>query len=375
MDEGAPVDVVYLDFAKAFDKVPIERLIEKCKGVGLGGKLLDWIHEWLVGREQRVVINGHHSSWEKVFSGVPQGSVLGPLLFLIYINDLDGAVNVSGTLLKKFADDTKLAMVVENDDDHARFQAALDNLNTWSHDWQMLFNVSKCKIIHMGNKNSNYKYRMGGRVLDVVDSEKDVGVTIHKSLKPSLQCARTATKANLVLGQLARAVTYRDRTTFIRLYQMYVRPHLEYAVQSWCPWNVADKEILEKVQRRAVNMVSNLRGRTYEEKLSELGMVTLETRRRRGDMIQTFKILSEIDHVQPETWFTLGNTLVREGAAQTRSTTSNNTIMERWANTDIRRNFFSQRVIKPWNNLPDQIKSVSSVDSFKNAYDIWLSYQ
>ena len=227
----------------------------------------------------------------------------------------------------------------------------------------------------MGNKNSNYKYSMGGRVLDVIDSEKDVGVTIHKSLKPSLQCARAATKANLVLGQLARAVTYRDRTTFIRLYQMYVRPHLEYAVQSWCPWNVADREILEKVQRRAVNMVSNLRGRTYEEKLSELGMVTLETRRRRGDMIQTFKIMSGIDQVQPETWFTLGNTLVREGAAQTRSTTSNHTIMERWANTDIRRNFFSQRVIKPWNNLPDQIKSVSSVDHFKNAYDIWLSYQ
>ena len=227
----------------------------------------------------------------------------------------------------------------------------------------------------MGNKNSNYKYSMGGRVLDVIDSEKDVGVTIHKSLKPSLQCARAATKANLVLGQLARAVTYRDRTTFIRLYQMYVWPHLEYAAQSWCPWNVADKEILEKVQRRAINMVSNLRGRTYEEKLSELGMVNLEARRRRRNMIQIFKILSGIDHVQPATWFILENTLVREGAAQTRSTTSNHTIMEMWANTDIRRNFFSQRMIKPWNNLPDQIKSVSSVDIFKNDYDIWLSYQ
>ena len=153
---------------------------------------------------------------------------------------------------------------------------------------------------------------------------------------------------------------------------MYVWPHLEYAAQSWCPWNVADKEILEKVQRRAINMVSNLRGRTYEEKLSELGMVTLEARRRRRDMIQIFKILSGIDHVQPATWFILENTLVREGAAQTRSTTSNHTIMERWTNTDIRRNLFSQRVIKPWNNLPDQIKSVSSVDIFKNDYDIWF---
>ena len=116
-------------------------------------------------------------------------------------------------------------------------------------------------------------------------------------------------------------------------------------------------------------MVSNLRGRTYEEKLSELGMVTLETRRRRGDMIQTFKILSGIDQVQPETWFTLGNTLVREGAAQTRSTTSNHTIMERWANTDIRRNFFSHRVkVENWNSLKIEVASFRNIHSFAVKY-------
>ena len=375
VDEGAPVDVVYLDFAKAFDKVPTERLMEKCKGVGLGGELLDWIHEWLLGREQRVVINGHCSSWEKVTSGVPQGSVLGPLLFLIYINDLDGAVDVSGAVLKKFADDTKFAMVVESEEDKAKFQAVLDHLQAWSQDWQMLFNVSKCKILHMGRNNSNYEYSMGSRVLEAVESEKDVGVAIHKSLKPSLQCARAASKANLILGQLARAVTYRDSSTFMRLYQVYVRPHLEYAVQSWSPWTKADMEVLERVQRRAVMMVSNLQGKSYEERLAELGMVTLETRRKRGDMIQTFKIMSGTDDVRPETWFTLANTVEREGATHTRSTTNNYTIKENWANTDIRRNFFSLRVIKPWNDLPDQVKSVSTVDSFKNAYDDWLSYQ
>ena len=134
-------------------------------------------------------------------------------------------------------------------------------------------------------------------------------------------------------------------------------------------------EVLERVQRRAVMMVSNLQGKSYEERLAELDMVTLETRRRRGDMIQTFKIMSGTDDVRPETWFTLGNTVEREGAAHTRSTTNNYTIKESRANTDIRKNFFSLRVIKPWNNLPDHVKSASTVNSFKNAYDDWLSYQ
>ena len=277
-------------------------------------------------------------------------------------------------MLKKFADDTKFAMVVENDEDRARFQAVLDNLQTWSEDWQMLFNVSKCKIIHMGgSKNNEYDYNMDGRQLESVDSEKDVGVTIHKSLKPSLQCSKAAAKANLVLGQLARAVTFRDKTTFIKLYLVYVRPHLEYAVQSWNPWTMADKDILEQVQRRAVKMVSNIRGRTYEERLAELGMVTLETRRQRGDMIQTFKIMSGADQVKPETWFHLGSAVEREGAAQTRGVTGHLNIQEQWGSSEVRRNFFSLRVIKPWNNLPEDLKKASSVDNFKNGYDELMS--
>ena len=214
---------------------------------------------------------------------------------------------------------------------------------------------------------------MDGRQLESVDSEKDVGVTIHKSLKPSLQCSKAANKANLILGQLARAVTFRDKTTFIKLYLVYVRPHLEYAVQSWNPWTMADKEMLEQVQRRAVRMVSNTRGKTYEEKLAELGMVTLETRRQRGDMIQTYKIMSGTDQVKPETWFNLGSVVEREGAAQTRGVTGHLNIQERWANTEVRRNFFSVRVIKPWNNLPEDLKKASTVDNFKNGFDEWSS--
>merc|ERR1719319_750703 len=132
---------------------------------------------------------------------------------------------------------------------------------------------------------------MGGKELVEEKQEKDVWVIVATTLKPSAQCAKAAKKANQVLGQLSRAVTYRGRT-FVRLFTTYVRPHLEYCVQSWNPWTIGDKNLLEKVQERAIRMVSGLEGRTYEERLLELGLTTLEQRRERGDMIEVYKILT-----------------------------------------------------------------------------------
>jgi hypothetical protein len=367
VDEGHSVDIVYLDFAKAFDKVPTRRLLAKCQGLGIGGKVLAWISEWLSGRKQRVVLNGQASSWEDVLSGVPQGSVLGPTLFLIYINDIDMAVNVTGSFLAKFADDTKWAMVVEDDDDRKVFQQGLNALINWSEEWQMLFNVDKCKVIHVGAKNHGYKYEMGGGELDEADFEKDVGVLIHRNLRPSLQCAKAAKRANSVLGQLTRAVSYRDKETFMSLYTTYVRPHLEYAVQAWCPWTLGDKEILENVQRRAVAMVTNLRGRTYGERLAEMGMTTLENRRRRGDLIQMFRVMAGKDRVEPSTWFSPAQN--REGAMSTRLTSGSFNVERKLGKSEVRKNFWSVRVVDTWNTLPDSVKSSASVDIFKNSID------
>jgi len=120
-------------------------------------------------------------------------------LFLIYINDIDNAVNFTSSVLKKFADDTKWGMVVENMQDRLRFQEGLDNLMVWSSDWQMLFNVDKCHIIHASRNNNGFDYIMNGSTLAEVDAEKDVGVLLHKSFRPSIQCARAAAKANSVL--------------------------------------------------------------------------------------------------------------------------------------------------------------------------------
>ena len=138
------------------------------------------------------------------------------------------------------------------------FQKGLDKMMEWLEDWQMAFNKDKCHVLHLGRQNQGFEYTMGGVTLEAAEWEKDLGVAVHQSLRPSLQCARAAKKANGVLGQLCRGVGYRDKEVFIGLYITYVRPDLEYAIQAWSPWTAGDKEVLESVQKRAVKAVTNL---------------------------------------------------------------------------------------------------------------------
>lgn len=242
----------------------------------------------------------------------------------------------------------------------------------WSKKWQMEFNVDKCHIMHIGQRNKHYKYSMGGQELQPSKFEKDIGVLIQPNLRSNLQCAKAAKTANAVLGQIARAVSYRDKETFLKLFRTYCRPHLEYCVPAWSPWTQGDKDILENVQKRAINMVTNFKGRTYEEKLAEAGMVTLEERRRRGDLIQVYRVMNGVDNVDPSTWFTMAE--VRGGAAATRQTQGFMNIQgSHWTrgegNLEVRKNFWSQRVPDQWNSLPDEVKSADTLNNFKNGLD------
>jgi hypothetical protein len=184
VDNGEAFDAVFLDFAKAFDKVPNARLLKKMSAHGIQGHLLRWVTNWLTGRRQRVVLGGEVSDWIEVLSGVPQGSVLGPLLFLIFINDIDEAA-AAVDILRKFADDTKLGHTVNDKNDKNILQEALDNLTEWSNKLGMSFNVKKCKVVHFGRSNKKYSYEMNGEQLAEVEEERDIGVEVHQSLKPS----------------------------------------------------------------------------------------------------------------------------------------------------------------------------------------------
>ena len=224
VDDGSPVDVIYLDFQKAFDKVPHQRLILKLNSHGMGNSIINWIEQLLTDRKQRVVVDGEVSRWKSVLSWVPQGSVLGPILFLVYINGLEEGV--TGKIFK-FADDIKLFRKTREIVEKQKFKDDINKLVKWSEIWQMLFTFGKCKCRHTGPGNTGMNYEMGGTILSKTVKEKDLEVTMSANIKASEQCRITASKGNQVLGIIRRNITYKENRLIGPLFKAIVRPHLE----------------------------------------------------------------------------------------------------------------------------------------------------
>ena len=368
VDSGEWFDVVYLDFSKAFDKVPKLRLLETLKAHGISGDLLTWLGNWLSNRLQRVVLNGKFSTWKDVISGVPQGSILGPLLFIIFINCIDDIATLI-SIIRKFADDTKLGQTIKNDSDREILQNCLNNLFKWATDWGMEFNVEKCSVLHFGHRNPKFEYTMNNTKIKQCDNERDIGVTVSSNLKPSNHCHDIARKANFALNQILKCFHYRDKIVFLNMYKQRVRPILEFSCPAWNPWLKSDIDVLEKVQIKAVNAISTLKSKTYPEKLNELKLMSLETRRTRYDLVQVYKTLNSIDKVNSNTWF---KTVGENSTRATRLTDYELNLVKPRARLDMRSYFFSHRVIDKWNQLPTLVKNRPSVKSFKNAVDNYL---
>ena len=357
IDKSKPVDVFYLDFRKAFDRVPLKLLLHKLHCYGIRGKLLGWVENWLCGRVQRVVLQGTGSEWTEVLSGVPHGSVLGPVLFTVYINDLGGDI-ISRIL--KFADDTKTFGRVSTWEEGDRLQNDLDKLFHWAENWGMSFNTEKCKVMHLGNKNFNREYFMGGQRLNTVDSERDLGVVVSNDMKVALQCAKACATANRMLGVIKRTFSSRSRDVIIPLYKAIVRPHLEYCVQAWRPHLKKDVELLEKVQHRATKCIEGLEGLRYEERLKSLGLPSLEYRRLRGDLIEVFKMYKGWSGLKFEDFFELAGGNLRGHCAK---------LYKKRFNLNWGKFCFSNRVVDWWNGLPGHVIKCETVTNFKVKLD------
>ncbi|MEW8545255.1 MAG: reverse transcriptase family protein [Candidatus Thiodiazotropha sp.] len=359
LDRGDDVDVIYLDFQKAFDKVPHNRLLTKLKGYGIRGKIHVWIRDFLTGRKQRVVVNGANSSWRSVTSGIPQGSILGPILFLIFINDLP---EVLSCLVKFYADDAKIYSPIKVVDDEMRLQANIHNAEIWAETWKMFFNAKKCKHMRIGKGQPDHPYTMTSNQvvsnIEQVTSEKDLGITFDRKLLFRDHIAKKSAIANRNLGLIFRSFTYLDKDMFVSLYKSLVRPHLEYATTVWSPMFKKDSVILENVQRRATRMVNTISNLSYEDRLKRLGLPSLEYRRLRADMIEVYKILNGIEKVDVNKFFTITDSNTTRG--------NDLKLFKKRSRLNIRANVFSNRVTNNWNSLPNYVILAPSLNAFKS---------
>ena len=367
LDEGGSIDAVYMDFMKAFDKVPHRRLLTKIHHYGIQGDLRAWICQYLSNRQQRVGINGTYSDWQDVLSGIPQGSVLGPLLFVIYINDLPEILS-EGTEAFLFADDTKIFRRILGIEDCHAIQSDLNRLLDWSQKWLLMFHPDKCKVLELGGRQDrNYKYTMDGTLLEHVESEKDIGVEIDNKLKFNKHVSNKVNKANTVLGVIRRSFKHLDPPTFTTLFKSLVRPILEYANPVWSPHLKKDILAIENVQRRATKLLPGFKDLTYTERLQRLKLPTLVYRRLRGDVIEVYKLLNQkYDEAVAKGLLSLHSEHCEK---PTRNRGHKQKLFKRRARLNLRQKFFSFRVVDVWNSLPTSVIEAPSVLSFERRLD------
>lgn len=322
------------------------------------GKLLAWIEAFLTNRSQRVVVGGCHSDWAPVTSGVPQGSVLGPLLFLVFINDLPDAISCP---MKVFADDTKICNQVSLDTSIEALQSDIDAAVKWSDKWQLPFNEGKCKVLHVGSANQGHTYQMRGTPLEHLLQEKDLGIKIDTELKFHKQATSAVSKASQMLAVIRRSFVKIDATTLPLLYKSLVRTHLEYGNIIWGPFNREDQKKVERVQRRATRLVKDIRHLPYPDRLKILKLPSLYYRRKRGDMIQVFQLLHGGVDMNPDKFLT--------PAVDGRTRGHPWKLNKPRAVTRVRRNAFSTRIVNEWNALPAAVVGAVSINQFKSRLD------
>lgn len=364
--KGDAVDAIYFDFAKAFDTVPHRRLIGKLRSYGISGNILQWIKSFLEDRTQIVKVNGCKSHPASVLSGIPQGSVLGPILFIIYINDLPDVVHAESYM---FADDTKIIKTIKSREDAKSLQSDIKALELWSNRWLLRFHPDKCHVLTIGKlENIIYanRYSLNDHELEHVFEEKDLGVIIDSELKFEEHIADKVKKANSLVGIIRRSFSYLDGELFKTLFTSFVRPHLEYNQAVWSPHLKKHRNIIENVQRRATKLVDGFYNFSYQERLQKLNLTTLAYRRSRGDMIETYKHIHDYDK----------NTLSNNFQLQTRPSRKHDYQLTARVPKDgvrgIQTNSFYFRIIEVWNKLPKNVVNSKNIHAFKmNLDEAW----
>ena len=359
LDNRFRTDVFLIDFSKAFDTVPHKRLLAKLRHYGIRNKTLDWIQSFLTGRTQCVHINGERSTWLNVTSGVPQGSVLGPLLFITYINDI--VLNLQSKI-KLFADDAVVYREIRCPNDKTILQNDINTIISWANTWQMKLNKDKCNIMSINRSKSldpTNDYHMADKRLGVVSSHKYLGVFIQNDLQWDTHVREICTKASKLLGMLRRNLSSCSPKVKETAYYALVRPGVEYASPCWSPHEKQHINRIESINRSAARFVLGNYS-TYSSVTamkSSLGWDSLEHRRTVESLAVIYKSLNNITYLQfPDSW--------QYADARTRS---NHPFKFRYihAKSNVYKFSFFPRVIPLWNSLSFNTVNAPSLASFK----------
>ena len=364
LDEKAQIDAVLLDFAKAFDKVPHKRLLCKLSHYGIRGHILKWISTFLENRTQRVICDGKESGESNVTSGVPQGTVLGPLLFLAYINDLPECVTSTARL---YADDSLIYRVIANTQDAGALQEDLDKLQAWEGKWLMHFNPDKCEVLRVTQKRKpiSAEYFLHGKCLKIVNSAKYLGLTIDSKLTFNKHVDNTVKAANNVRALLQRNIQFCPRNTKAYAYQTLVRPIVEYASTVWAPHTEKNISKVENAQRRAARFVMSNWERTASvtEMLKMLDWQSLEERRSRARLLMLHKIVNNTVDITPSLY--LRPATIRGGEEAVRFTIPSSRV------SAFQHSFFPNAT-KLWFNLPRDF-TLLPLNDFQRRISCWVS--
>lgn len=353
------VDMIMLDFSKAFDKVPHNRLILKLRHYGIQDHNLIWIQNFLSNREQSVVLEGVKSKASPVISGVPQGTVLGPTLFLLYINDLPDQTSSTTRL---FADDCMLYREINSSADARMLQKDLDVLQQWENTWLMSFNPGKCIVMRFcpSRYPVNYNYYIHNSLLQICESGKYLGVTLSNDFKWSSHISAISKKASQQLGFIRRNTRFLPQSFREAAYKSLVRPHLEYCCSVWDPHTISEIQTLERIQRQAARYVTADYRRTSSVSvmISKLKWPSLSSRRAVSRLTMVYRIMNNLVAIPPDTFFTINSSKTRKNHNMCFQTYRPRGNIDKFA--------FAQRTILEWNKLPSTVVNAVSLDQFKD---------
>ena len=365
MDAGAVVDLILFDFSKAFDVVIHDLLLAKLKCLGIGGNLLQSIQSFLTNRTMSVGIQGQVSQARPVLSGVPQGSVLGPLLFLVYINSIASGLSCN---YKIFADDLKIYACIDYPNNptpapssHTSVQQDIDVLCSTAASWGLHMNAKKCAVLHFSRYHAHTdlpSYTINGTLLPSVQSSSDLGVLVDTGLKFHAHIRSVSHKAGGLAHSFLKSTVCRSKSFMIFLLSTHIRPLIEYCSCIWHTGFTQDLKLLENVQRRWTKQIDGLSSLSYGERLKSLNLYSIQGRLLRADLIQCWKIFNGHSCISPADIF--------QQPYQNRTRGHCYKIFPPVTNTDIRKRFFTIRCIHVWNSLPASTVCASSLTVFKN---------